>query len=391
MKITGISLTKTFDSRAQATVTITLTDDKGRQFHGDVPAGKSTGEREVKVLPFEKASRALKAIEPKLIGREFRTPMEFDRLLKELDGTADKSKLGGNLTLALSIAMLRAIAEERAVEPWQVIREEYFAEEKNGNKPLIFSNLINGGAHAMNGLDVQEYMVVVRPGRSMGDTVQGLIEFYKELGDLLKKKTKARVPIGDEGGYACAFKDNTEPITILDKLIAKKNLKSYDLALDVAASNFLDKGKYNFGGKKLSAAEMGRVYANFIKKAARLVSIEDPFGENDIEGWKEFKPGSWVIGDDLTTTNPGEINLHAEYISGVIIKPNQIGTVSESAEAIATAKKNRLKTIVSHRSGETGDVFIIHLAKGAGADAVKIGAPIRERIIKFNELVRLYD
>lgn len=208
---------------------------------------------------------------------------------------------------------------------------------------------------------------------------------------MLKKKSGKPVPLGDEGGYAGTFKDNFEPLAVLGKMIEKKKARNFELALDVAASNFSAGKAYKFGGKKMDAAELGKIYANYAKKADRLMSIEDPFSENDEDGWKAFKRSTWVIGDDLTTTNPGEIELHAQVISGVIVKPNQIGTVSESCAAIRTAKKLGLKTIVSHRSGETGDVFILHLAKAAGADGVKIGAPARERIIKFNEFIRLYD
>ncbi|MEK7463334.1 MAG: hypothetical protein AAB621_03175 [Patescibacteria group bacterium] len=266
-------------------------------------------------------------------------------------------------------------------------------------KPLIFSNLINGGAHAGNNLDIQEYMVVVdSKDQSYTASIKILIEFYKKLGELLKTKYKLeKIIIGDEGGYAINFESNFEPIKIMEELLGSEELKkSFSLALDVAASNFYKEGKYNFGGNEISSEKLNQILLDYLVHSNLLMSVEDPFDEEDFNGFKEFNvkcPDKWVVGDDLTVTNPELIEkfVREKLISGVIIKPNQIGTVSESCQAIRVAQENGLKTIVSHRSGETEDVFIIHLAKAGNVDAVKIGAPVSERILKFDELIKLYD
>jgi enolase len=316
-----------------------------------------------------------------------------------LDGSENKEKLGGNLMLGVSVAFARALAAKENKDLWQILKEEYWAGIVSDKKPLIFSNLINGGAHAGNNLDIQEYMIVADPGDDdYGSVIKTLIDFYKKLGDFLKIKYKLeKLVIGDEGGYAVNFENNFEPIRIMEEMVVSSGLKDiFSLALDVAASNFYKAGKYNFGGSEISSAKLNQNLLDYLVHSNLLKSIEDPFGENDFDGFREFNskcPDKWVVGDDLTVTNPVLIEKFAreKLISGVIIKPNQIGTLTEACQAMRTAQENGLKTIVSHRSGETEDNFIIHLAKAAGADGVKIGAPVRERITKFDELIKLYD
>lgn len=393
MNIKNITIRKIFDSRGEPTIEV-----RGRNplVFASVPSGKSRGSREAKIFSFRDAAASVKKIVKKFGGRNFASARELDMALIRLDSTINKSKLGGNVTLAISMFGARTLAAERGSELWQVLRDEFFMGTKD-QAPFIFSNLINGGAHAANNLDIQEYMIVMKPGKSSAESIETLVRVYRELGNFLRKTRKIQnIPIGDEGGYSLNFRSNFEPIAILERVIKKLDLENrFLLALDAAASGFSRNGAYRFGGKRLSSEKLLREYARYFKKSKQLFSIEDPFAERDMGGFqliREKLPDAWIVGDDLTATSSAVIQkcAHEEAINAVIIKPNQIGTVSEACEAISVAKKHKLKTIVSHRSGETEDNFIIHLAKAAGADGVKIGAPTRERISKFNELARIY-
>ena len=400
MRLEDIKIHEIFDSRGESTIEVEVLDEKLNSFSAQIPSGKSRGKREATVLSFKEAEKVLnELVRKEIIRKNFNSIKDLDNFLIGLDGTANKSRIGGNLMLGISVAFARALARKENKELWQVLNEEFWGGLITGKKPLIFSNLINGGAHAGNNLDIQEYMVVVdSKDQSYTASIKTLIEFYKKLGELLKTKYKLeKIIIGDEGGYAINFESNFEPIKIMEELLGSEELKkSFSLALDVAASNFYKEGKYNFGGNEISSEKLNQILLDYLVRSNLLVSIEDPFDEEDFDGFKELNvkcPDKWVVGDDLAVTNPELIEKFAKekLISGVIIKPNQIGTVSESCQAIRVAQENGLKTIVSHRSGETEDVFIIHLAKAGNADAVKIGAPVRERIVKFDELIRLYD
>ena len=400
MHLEDIKIKEIFDSRGEPTIEVEVLDEKLKSFSAQIPSGKSRGLREAAVFKFDEASRILNdIIKKELIHKNFSSFRELDMFLISLDGTENKSKLGGNLMLGISIAFARVLAAKEDKELWQILKEAFWPGMISEKKPLIFSNLINGGAHAENNLDIQEYMVVVDPGdEKYGEVISTLIDFYKKLGDFLKVRYKLeKLAIGDEGGYSLNFENNFEPIKIMEDLITSSGFKKiFSLALDVAASNFYENEKYNFGGSAISSEKLNQTLLDYLVHSGSLMSIEDPFDENDFDGFKEFNakcPDKWVVGDDLTVTDPALIEKFSKekLISGVIIKPNQIGTLTEACQAIRVAQENGLKTIVSHRSGETEDSFIIHLAKAAGVDAVKIGAPVRERISKFDELIRLYD
>jgi enolase len=400
MQLEDIKVKEIFDSRGEPTIEVEVFDEKFNSFSAKIPSGKSKGMKEAVTLPFGEAKKVLDILLKKeLIHKNFSSFKDVDNFLINLDGTENKEKLGGNLILGISIAFARALAAKENKELWQILKEAYWSGIILSKKPLIFSNLINGGAHAENNLDIQEYMVVVNPSEeNYENAITTLIDFYKKLGDFLKiKYGLEKLVIGDEGGYSLNFENNFEPIKIMEGLINSSGLKGFlSLALDVAASNFYKDGKYNFGGNEISSEKLNQILLDYLVHSGLLMSIEDPFSENDFEGFKKFNsncPDKWVIGDDLTVTSPALIEKFAKekLISGVIIKPNQIGTLTETCQAIRVAQENGLKTIVSHRSGETEDNFIIHLAKAAGVDGVKIGAPVRERITKFDELIRLYD
>ena len=395
MKIKDIAVRKIFDSRGNPTVEIELITKNGKH-RASVPAGKSRGKNEAFVLaPALVIRRALPVVRRALRGKSFLSLSAFDWALRKLDGTKKKSRLGGNFMLGLSVAAARALAAERGEEAWRTLRREFFpGVGQKKNVPMIFSNLMNGGAHAADGLDIQEYMVVVEPGRNIVSAIGKLIGLYGDLEKALHHKLGV-LPIGDEAGYAVPFRNDFAPIALLGKLIRKKKLSGqFRIALDAAATSFHVGHGYRFDKKTISAKALGHAYQSWLKREPLLCSIEDPFAEGDLAAFHAFHVAKrcLVVGDDLTTTNPKFIEKYGAggLVTGVIIKPNQIGTVSEACAAIAAARRHKMFVIISHRSGETEDAFLVELARAANADAVKIGAPARERMVKFNELIRLY-
>ncbi len=398
MKIKNIVPREIFDSRGEPTLEIELIAENKFSFRAQIPSGKSRGKNEAAVFSFKQAKKSVQKIKKFLQNKNFSSIHQLDKYLIKQDNTDNKKNLGGNVMLGISIAFARALAHRQKQELWQVLQSEFFKKEKRRVKtPLIFSNLINGGTHAENNLDFQEYLVIVKPSLSLIKDVEQLIAFYKKLGLRLKKQFKlSKLILGDEGGYSLNFKNSFEPLLILKSLIKKSRLtKKFKLGLDAAASNFYKNKKYLFGKKTLSTQELLKIYGQELKKNRLFHSIEDPFFENDYAGFKaltaELK-GKLIIGDDLTTTNPLTIEKCAKQklINAVIIKPNQIGTVFETCQAINMAHKNKLKCVISHRSGETEDNFIIHFARASNAYGVKIGAPARERLLKFDELLKIY-
>lgn len=401
IRITNATVTKIFDSRGEPTIEIALTTHGGTTGTAQVPSGKSRGTGEVSVVSFDRAVRAVRSILPSLRRAKFSSPIAFDRFLSAHDNTKDLHRIGGNCALGLSLAFARVMAAERKQELWELIEEYYFSERSDAarsSRPMIFSNIINGGVHAMTSLSIQEYIAVAAPVGTPSETVARIIALYREVGAALRRKTGLRrLPLGDEGGYAVDFKDNAAPLTIMHTCIKKLHFDTmFSLAIDAAASEFFRNGKYHFEGKKLSASGMADVYASYCRRVPSLVSVEDPCAENDAKGFALAHarlPGVWIVGDDLTVTSAARIGRYIEdgVITGVIIKPNQIGTLSATCDAIMAAQKRGARVIVSHRSGETGDNAIIHIAKACAADAVKIGAPARERLLKFNEYIRIFS
>ena len=398
MTIRKVSVRKILNSRGEATLEVELQNKAGAIFRAQIPSGKSTGENEALVLPYEKARNVVqKFIAPSLRRKAFRGVESLDRYLIRLDGTERKTRLGGNLILGISIAFSRLLAAKQGVELWDLWNKEFFAGYRSAPRPLIFSNLINGGAHAGNNLDIQEYLVVSRSKGSIVSSIEKIGVIYKKLGEILEHKFKTLIPIGDEGGYAVDFPDNFDPLRLLDRVIKSLRLeKDFFLGIDVAANTFFNRKRYLFGRKSLQASDLLRLYVREAKSLQSLLSFEDPFSESDRESFAMISRAlkdRWVVGDDLTATNPFLIKQAAakKLVNAVIIKANQIGTITETCEAMRIARANGVKRIISHRSGETEDIFLAHLARAGGVEGVKIGAPIHERISKFNELARLYD
>ncbi|MFH0712675.1 MAG: hypothetical protein V2A55_02380 [Candidatus Jorgensenbacteria bacterium] len=398
MKIDDVILKRISDSRGEPTIEVGIKAGGG-EFFAQIPSGKSRGSREAAVLPPDEAKKALKNIEEKLVGKDFGNIKEFDGFLIVLDGTPNKAKLGGNLMLGLSLAFARALAGGNGLELWQTLRSEFFPRSAESEPPRIFSNFIEGGVHAESNLDIQEFLVVAESKGKVAETCRKLSGLYESVGQTLKERYGLpNLKLGDENGYSLDFKNNFEPIELLGGEIEKNGLAGeFSLGLDAAASSFYEGGYYVFERKKLTSSELEGVYSDYFRKAPLLRSIEDPFDENDGTGFVKLSSGSGggklVIGDDLTVTDLELIKAAAagKMIGGVIIKPNQIGTVSETCAAMTVAHENGLKCIVSHRSGETEDNFLIHFAKAAGAYGVKIGAPAGERLSKFREFIRLFS
>ncbi len=404
MKIDNVALKQVLDSQGEPTIEVGIKTGGG-EFLASVPSGESRGSREAVVFSPEKAKEVLMVLEKEVVGKDFGSVKDFDGYLIMLDGTSNKSKLGGNLILGLSLAFARGKAGENKLELWQVLKNEFFpvlpAGKPNGGEPIsprIFSNFIEGGVHTKNNLDIQEFWVVAESKGKVAETYRKLVRFYESVGQALKEQYEpSKIKLGDESGYSLDFKNNFKPIEFLGNEIEKKGLAGeFSLGLDVAASSFYRDGYYVFEGSKLTSDELKEKYSAYFKEAPLLNSIEDPFSENDEASFaKLFSSlggGKLVIGDDLTVTDPELIKAASArgMINGVIIKPNQIGTVSETCAAMGVAHQNGVKCIVSHRAGETADSFLIHFAKAANAYGVKIGAPAGERLPKFKELIRLY-
>lgn len=384
-KIKEIIARTILDSRDEWTVETEITLESGGKTRASVPQGKSKGGKEVVSLPAEQAVFNIEnKIAPALVGIDFNNQQEVDKILLELDGTPDKSNLGGNAMLAVSIATARALALEGELALWQYLRKSYALESKGG-APRLFANCINGGVHAGSGLAVQEYVVVPKSG-SIKENTKFLTSFYETLKKILVEKFgSSATGVGDEGGFAPKIGDNIEPLGYLKEALKELSSEnSAELGIDAAANN-IDK----------PVEELSNWYRQ-MKEEYDLLYIEDPFSENNLEDFislrKEFGDRPIIVGDDLTATNPTEIKKAAEAgaIGGVIIKPNQIGTVTETVEAVRAAREHGLFIIVSHRSGETNDDFIADLAWAVGADGIKLGAPARgERVAKYNRLLEI--
>ncbi len=393
MKIQSIRAREILDSRGMPTLEVAM-DAEGYASVFAVPAGKSTGAHEAVELRdggeryggngVQSAVSAALGLADEICAREWESLADFDGFLLEKDGTPNKSRLGGNTLLGLSGAFVRLMALTQDKPLWQFLGERIGAAPAF---PRIFANLINGGKHAP-GLDVQEMMVVPHADKP-SDAVPAIAQIFHALGDELAKAygPSARLA-GDEGGYAPSGANHDAALATLRKLAPADG---FDLAIDAAASSFYHDGKYAFEGGSITASELAGHYRSW-REEYGLFSIEDPFTEDAGDDFATIMGDGLVVGDDLTVTDASRIEVAAKagQINGVIIKPNQIGTVTETLRAIKSAHDNGVKTIISHRSGETTDDFVSDLAYGTGAFGCKIGAPCRgERVAKYNRLLAI--
>ena len=397
------------DSRGNPTVEVDIVLDDGTKARAAVPSGASTGIHEAVELRDNDKKRfggksVLKAvanvntiIAPALAGKDAGDQEAIDRTMIALDGTANKGRLGANAILGVSMAAARAVANSRAVPLY-----EYLGTEKKYLMPVPMMNVLNGGVHAQwQGSDFQEYMIVPYGAPDFPTAYQWGAETYHALQALLKKK-EYPTAVGDEGGFAPRVATNEEPLELITAAIEQAGYqpgRDIGISLDPASSGFFDSGKYELKreGRKLSAQELVAYYAR-LAGTYPIVSIEDGLAEDDWAGWKMLaeKLGSRIelIGDDLfvTSTKLVERGIKENVANSVLIKLNQIGTVTETLETISLAKKAGWGINVSHRSGETVDAFIADFAVATCAGKIKTGAPCRgERVEKYNQLLRIEE
>ena len=389
------------DSRGNPTVCVEVTLDNGIKGVASVPSGASTGIHEALELRDNDKSRyngkgVLKAISningpirDLVLGMDPANQKELDEAMIKLDGTNDKSKLGANAILGVSLANLKAASLDSGKELY-----EYLG---NGTTmPKCMMNILNGGAHATNGLDIQEFMIL--PSKEdYADNLRMGSEIFHSLKKLLDTMG-LNCGVGDEGGFAPNISNSLEALDLLSKAISSANYvlgKDVYLAMDVAASEFYEDGVYNFEGKKMSSDEMIDFYTSIIDKYS-IISIEDGLSEDDYAGWTELtkRLGNKIqlVGDDLFVTNKELLQkgIELKMANAILLKLNQIGTVSETLETIKLAKDNGYKTIISHRSGETEDNYIADFAVGLDLGQIKTGSVSRgERTSKYNRLIRI--
>lgn len=409
MKIERIIAREIFDSRGYPTIECDMELEDGIFVTASVPSGRSRGSGEAVELRDggdrlmgQGVLRAIDNIEqiiaPALINKE-PDLVTMDIMMLEMDGTDDKSKLGANAMLAVSIALLKAQAAVEALEPFELLA--HLCGLDSIALPLPMFNMINGGVHAHNNLRIQEFLVVPVDVPSFRIAMESAVVLYHELESLLLRDKKS-VAVGDEGGFAANFKNDLEALDYLVEAIEackNKTKGSFVLAMDVAASQFYNREtkKYDWYDKHMSSEQMISLYEKLIKKYP-IYSIEDGLAEDDLDGWRDMTQTLLnrvqLVGDDIFVTNARRIWQGIEQGIGtaVIIKPNQIGTITETLQAVKLCKENGMNVIVSHRSGETNDVFIADLAAGTSAGHIKAGGLSRgERMAKYNHLLRIED
>lgn len=406
MKLFGADLKIILDSRRQETLEAELKSDKFSAT-ASVPAGKSRGTHEAFVLEPKKVLEKFEEIKPKILavsasGR-IESQGDFDNLLISLDGTLNKQNLGGNLILALSLAFARLKAKSENLELFQYIKKNLKFKIGNLKLPHPIFNVINGGAHSgfqrqsASLLDFQEFQIIPEV-KDFGMALGIGKEFYEKLGQFLEKKFgKENIFLGDEAGFSAPFKNNEEAIEILAELIVRYNYP-LRIGLDVAASQFYLKseGAYIIGGKKHGAEELKDFYLKLIE-SYNILSIEDPFQEESFDDFSILSRATvlknvLIIADDLTTTNFKRLEKAINKKSGnaILIKPNQIGTLTETLKVVKLAYENNWQAVVSHRSGETMDDFIADLAVSIGAWGIKAGAPAKpERMAKYERVLKI--
>lgn len=417
--INAIKARQVLDSRGNPTVEADVYLEGGASARAIVPSGASTGEGEALELRdgdagFYGGKGVLKAvwnvnskIRDVLVGNTSEQKT-VDTLMRELDGTANKSNLGANAMLAVSLAIAKAAAKANRL-PFYMYLARIAGTENEMSLPMPMMNVMNGGEHASWATDFQEYMIVPTGAQNMAEAVRMGATVFHELKNILKDKGYPTT-VGDEGGYAPKVRDgNNEPLELIAQAVKKSGLelgKDISIALDIAASEFYEEGEYNgfqnhytlkTNGDWKSSDDLINWYKWMIENYP-VVSIEDGLGERDWKGWEkmteELGNKIQLVGDDLFVTNTRLIQrgIDSKVANAVLIKPNQIGTLSETIDAVMLAKANGYNTIISHRSGETEDTSIAHIAVGLGAKQIKTGSLSRsERICKYNELIRIAE
>lgn len=397
------------DSRGNPTVEVDVILSDGSLGRAAVPSGASTGEHEaIELRDGDKTKYlgkgVLKAtanvneiIAPKIKGLDPFEQEEIDKLLIELDGTQNKSKLGANAILGVSLATAKAAAESKGEALFK-----YLGGEEATLLPIPMMNILNGGLHADNNVDLQEFMIMPTGANSFQEALRMGAEVFHSLKSILKKRNLSTA-VGDEGGFAPDLKSNEEALIVIMEAIAAAGYeagKDVSIALDPASSSFYKDGKYVLKAEtkqQNSSTDMIRFYKNFVDKYP-IVSIEDGLAEDDWDGWEMLTDilGNKIqlVGDDLFVTNTKRLKMGIDkgIANSILIKVNQIGTLTETLDAIALARKNNYTAVISHRSGETEDTTIAHIAVATNSGQIKTGSVCRtDRIAKYNELLRIEE
>ena len=407
-KIISIKSRQILDSRGNPTVE-TEVRTKASVGRASVPSGASTGTHEALELRDGDAKRfrgkgvskavsnVNRVIGPKLRGADCADQHRVDRVMVRLDGTPNKGKLGANAILSVSMASARAAANSKGVSLFAHLRRS-----RSYTLPVPMMNVLNGGEHAGNELAVQEFLIEPVAARSCSEAIRVGAEVYQALKSLLTSKYgRGAINVGDEGGFAPPLKETREALGAIAEAVRQAGYgeEEVGLGIDAAASTFyLEKeGRYSIDGKKMDPDALEDFYAS-LKDEFGLLTIEDPFHEEAFESFasitKRLGRSTTIIGDDIYVTNVKRVSegVRMNATNAILIKLNQIGTVSETEEAIDLAKRSKWKVAISHRSGETEDPFIAHLATAYGSDFIKTGAPARgERVAKYNELLRIEE
>lgn len=408
MKIQRVHAREVLDSRGQPTVEVEVRLSNGCTGRATVPSGASTGVHEAvelrdggkRFLGKGVAKAVLhvnQKIAPRLRGKEAKNQRAIDEVMLNLDGSANKGKLGANAILGVSLAV--AHAESRA-QGLSLFR--YLGGNQAKTLPVPLLNVLNGGAHADNNVDLQEFMIVPLSMKSFKEALRAAVEIFQTLKKVLRDRSYS-TSVGDEGGFAPSVKSNDEAIELLLEAIAHAGYKvgsQVALALDVASSEFFSDGKYVFkksDGRQRGREEMVRLYEDWVRQYP-IISIEDAFAEDDWEGWQMVTQALGkkvqLVGDDLFVTNKIRLKrgIDSKVANSILVKVNQIGSLTETLETMKLAKEAGYTTVMSHRSGETEDVTIADLAVATNAGQIKTGAPCRgERTAKYNQLLRIEE
>ena len=404
--IEAVGAREILDSRGNPTVEVEVALDDGTISRAAVPSGASTGAFEAAELRDGDKGRylgkgvqkavtgVLDEIGPALLGFEASEQRLIDQALIDLDGTPNKSRLGANAILGVSLAVARAAADSAELPLFR-----YVGGPNAHLLPVPMMNIINGGAHADSDVDIQEFMIAPIGAATYGESLRWGVEVYHSLKSVLKAKGLA-TGLGDEGGFAPNLPSNRDALDLIAEAITGTGLKvgtDVALALDVAASEFCENGTYTFEGQARSAEQMAAYYGELVA-AYPIVSIEDPLDEDDWDGWKSLTDaiGSKVqlVGDDLFVTNPERLQRGIDGGQGnvLLVKVNQIGTLTETLDAVELAHRSGYRSMMSHRSGETEDTTIADLAVATDCGQIKTGAPARsERVAKYNQLLRIEE
>ena len=408
MIVRQVRAREVLDSRGQPTVEVEVTLNNGVTGRATVPSGASTGEHEAvelrdggKRFLGKGVARAVENVNrklaPRLRGKNAREQAALDRMMIEMDGTSDKGKLGANAILGVSLAIAHAQARAQGLSLYR-----YLGGAGAKTLPVPMLNVLNGGAHADNNVDVQEFMVVPHGMKSFTDALRAAAEIFQILKKVLHDHSYS-TGVGDEGGFAPRVKSNAEAIELLLEAIAQAGYKAGSqvaLAIDVAASEFYEDEVYFFkksDGRKRTKDEMVRLYDDWVRQYP-IISIEDPFAEDDWDAWRLITDALGkkvqIVGDDIFVTNRARLQrgIDSKVANSILIKVNQIGSLTETLETMELARKSGYTTVISHRSGETEDVTIADLAVATNAGQIKTGAPCRgERTAKYNQLLRIEE